>query len=458
MKRLALIVSLAATLIVLASQEALAQAADDQRILDAGRKALVNVVPVAREFAKNNQAHKILMAVVDTGVDYNHPLLLSNIHFNLDASGKPVGAGWDFTGNDAWPAPLIANSLDLNPKAPADGVANERQLSQVLSEIGRLFPAHQNRLDPRRNIFQEITGGLFHGTHVAGLMVYDEPRLGVLPYRAIPMSIEYNEKGQPTGDGTINIILAIQKAIQDGARVINLSLGMTITKDLEKASPQAYQFQLARIAAVKEMAQKNPNVAFVAATGNEGTWLDDRARLGMPCGIEAQNILCVGATDQEGGLASFSNVVLAEVPFILATGEEIMSLFPTQFCNIQPAFVGSLLNPMLQSNDQMKNFFYGSIAKACTDTQQFYTTTGTSMATPIVARLVGKALLANPSQTGAQAIQAVLNSAEDLKVGRLTMKKLRAEKPSWYPNRAKDPRFLLAPMKSAPQYFEFITR
>lgn len=458
LKRLAFILTVAASLIVFASQEVLAQSADDQRILNAEKKAVVNVVPTARDFAKINQQHQILMAVVDTGVDYNHPQLIQNMHFQLDAAGKPLGVGWDFSGEDAWPAPLVANSLDLNPKAPAQALAQERLSSQILSEITTSFAMLKPMLDPRRNVIQEVVGGLFHGTHVAGLMTYDEPRLGLLAYRAIPMNIEYTDRGQPTGDSSINILRAIDKAIKDGARVINLSLGMVITKDMETHAPEMYKVMVERIRLVKEMAQKNPQIAFVAATGNEGAWLDDRARLGMPCGVEATNILCVGAIDQEGGLASFSNIVLPDYPFILASGEGILSLYPTQFCQLPEMLLGGLVTPTLQSNAQMKQFFIGSVVKACTETKPFYTTTGTSMATPIVSRMVGKALLANPNLTGAQAIQKVLDSAEDLKIGRMTVKKLRAEKPSWYPDQKVSPRFMLAPMRSAPSYFEFLTK
>jgi hypothetical protein len=56
---------------------------------------------------------------------------------------------------------------------------------------------------------------------------------------------------------------------------------------------------------------------------------------------------------------------------------------------------------------------------------------GTSMSSPIVARLVAQKIL-ETKLTGSAAIQALLQSAEKVQKGPLTLLKLKAAKPSWY--------------------------
>ena len=84
------------------AQQSVAQIADNQRILSPARSALVNPAPSDRKFAEINKKHQLLIAVIDSGVDYNHPTLTENLHFELDAQGKPTRMGWDFSGSDAW--------------------------------------------------------------------------------------------------------------------------------------------------------------------------------------------------------------------------------------------------------------------------------------------------------------------------------------------------------------------
>ncbi|PIS11911.1 MAG: hypothetical protein COT73_01430 [Bdellovibrio sp. CG10_big_fil_rev_8_21_14_0_10_47_8] len=421
-------------LLVLTSRYALAQRADDQRILTPERQVIVNPVPTPRDFVKINQQHQILVAEVDSGVDYNHPLLQQNIHFRLDANGKPIGLGWDFTANDAWPAPLVGASVDLNPKAPEDVKSKQNMMIKTLSAFLSMYPLMTQYFNPYRQADNELSGGLFHGTHVAGLMVYDEPRLGLMAYRALPFNIQYENGKEVNAAGDDGISDAIQKAIDDGARVINMSLGLTLTKNIQLGNPAVYEFELGEIKRIQKMAQAHPEVAFVAATGNDGAWIDDRSRMNLPCGVEAKNILCVGALDKEGGLAYFSNVVLPDYPFLVAPGESIVSLFPTQFCNINGFFMGGFTMDGIQSDSARQASFFRGISKICTDkTNGFYSSSGTSMATPITARMVAKVLLDNPSLSGSEAIQKVLGDAADLKVGRMLIKKLMVEKPSWYP-------------------------
>lgn len=461
-RRTLFILAVGSLFLALSSQEAVAQFADSQRILDASRRALVNPAPSTRNFVENNKKHELLIAVIDTGVDYNHPQLANSMHFELDASGKPVRLGWDFTAADSWPSPLVARSADLDRSAPVDIISSEKALSAMISEFLKLSPQFAVQMHPDRQVIQEIVQGLFHGTHVAGLMVYDEPRLGLLAYRALPFNVTY-KGGQPIiSESDDNVPAAIEKAIQDGARVINMSLGSSINKQVREMDPDFYQQQLKVMAEIKKIAAANPQVAFVAASGNDGSWIDDKSRLGLPCGIEAQNILCVGALGTDGQIASFSNVVLPDYPFLLAPGENIWSTFPSQFCPVPSYFINAMNDPTAIGANQ-KPFYFRSLAEYCQKSGQLYSSSGTSMASPIAARMVAKAMLANPGLDGAQAIQKVLADSVDGNIGRLSVKRLRIEKPSWYPRTEILPQSQILSMgfgilAPEPEYFEFYTK
>lgn len=440
-------------LLLMATQEVLAQSADNQQKLDEARTQVVNPLPIDRSFQLNNSKHKILLAVIDTGVDYNHPGLKNNVHFSLDSAGRPVGAGWDYTGNDGWPAPYVTPSVDRDEEAPDQARVMTLGMIENYDAFAKAYPKHADKINSSRHLIQEVVGGLFHGTHVAGLAVYDLPEVGLLPYRTIPFNIVFKAGRASMPQGPELIVQAIQRAIRDGARVINMSLGISVTKDLEKESPKLYLDLLKQIAEIKAIALANPQVAFVAATGNDGTWIDERARQALPCGVEAKNILCVGALDTAGEIASFSNIVLPDFPFLLAPGQEIVSFSPVQMCNLPEMILQGFAQQFNPARQSMQEFFFKSVAQYCDTSSGFQMTSGTSMASPLAARLVAKELLKNSGLTGAQAIQNVLSAGTDVKVGRLTIRRVKVDRPSWYP----ESRTLVSAGADRP-FFEFLTK
>jgi minor extracellular serine protease Vpr len=111
----------------------------------------------------------IKVAVIDTGVDYNHPDL-----FGFGPSGKVVG-GYDFIEND---------------DSPMD------------------------------------TDG--HGTEVAGIIAANGNLKGIAPSAKI-LSYRVSDNGE--GVSSDLIIKAIQQAVTDGANVINISLGVNRTNE-----------------------------------------------------------------------------------------------------------------------------------------------------------------------------------------------------------------------------------
>lgn len=122
----------------------------------------------------------IKVAVIDTGVDLEHPALKEAL--------APSSEWWDFVDDDAVP--------------------------QEIGEFG--------------------TGGHGHGTNVAGIIRQVAPRATILPIRVLDSE----------GRGTLaNLAAAIDWAVLMGADVINLSLGAdkklnTVDKALKRAAGQ----------------------------------------------------------------------------------------------------------------------------------------------------------------------------------------------------------------------------
>lgn len=202
---------------------------DDQRITNLQDSAIVNPVPTERDFVGQNARHRVLLAVIDTGVDYNQPFLLENMHFALDASNRPVRLGHDYIGEDAWPAPYVARTSRYDPDIE-DTKRFESQANFFRADrFVKLYPDLARFFHPSRNVPQEAGAVVSHGTHVAGLMVYDRPDIGLLAYRVLPINREPAPR-TPADDLNVSAAVhhaamlraAVDEAVADGARVINL--------------------------------------------------------------------------------------------------------------------------------------------------------------------------------------------------------------------------------------------
>ncbi|MBL7556527.1 MAG: S8 family serine peptidase [Bdellovibrionaceae bacterium] len=416
---------------------------DDQTIVQGPALNFVNPAPSKRNFLQNNQRHKVIVAAIDSGTDYNHPQLLNNMHFTLDENSQPVGLGYDFIGQDYWPSPYIARTLDINPDADQKDVPPSRNAREQATRISAAYPELAAYLNPLRNVEQEFESGAFHGTHVSGLMVHDDPRIGLLAYRVLPINIKYKNGRQDlvqdkTAIAFNNILQAMAMAVKAGARVINMSLalkGNPAGDNLFNIFEDSTKKQKVWMAQVKDFMDRNPNVIFVAAAGNESKWVDDNINLQLPCGISARNLVCVGALDKNEKLAYFSNLVLSQAAFVAASGVDIESSRPTLMCDT--SFLSQLKNEKTEypyNNPSSLNYAIKQANEDCVGKAPIRKASGTSMASPAVARVVAKLVIEHPNLSGEEIIKLLVDGSEKLQLGPLLLNKVKTDKPSWSKN------------------------
>lgn len=220
----------------------------------------------------------LVVAIIDTGIDYNHPDLESNLWRN--------------------PGEVPDNGLDDDGNGYVDDVYGLNAISGVI-----------NPGDP----FDDNG----HGTHVAGTIGAvggnEIGVVGVAPNVKL-MGLKFLDS---SGSGRLSdAITAIQYMVtmkeQYGVNVVvsnNSWGGGGYSPALEEAIRNAY----------------DAGILFVAAAGNDG--LDNDLFPSYPSGYEVPNVVSVAALDAEGNLASFSNYG-AEAVDVAAPGVSILSSLP----------------------------------------------------------------------------------------------------------------------------------
>ena len=202
----------------------------------------------------------------------------------------------------------------------------------------------------------EDTNG--HGTHVAGIVAAvgnNAKGVSGVMWKASLMPVRVCDSSCPDDA----IASGVHWAADNGARIINLSLGGTANVAVLRDAI-AYAIGL--------------GVVVVAAAGNDGAEV-----INYPCAYPS--VICVAATDLDDKIASFSTrgswITLA------APGKDILSTVPTGIC------------------DHCAASGYGTLS-------------GTSMASPMVAGVAGLILSVNPTFTRAQVASKLTSTVNNI--------------------------------------------
>lgn len=210
---------------------------------------------------------ELVVAVIDSGVDVDHPDLKGRIWFNDKICSPDVST----------------------PNRACNGF---------------------NFIDNNTILTDDIG----HGTHVAGLIAANRNTIGIAGaadsrIKIMPLKFVNSQVTSFTYNGKVitdMIADAMVFAVKNGAEVINLSLGWPKLIDLPKVR-KAF-----------ELAEEN-NVIVIAASGNNSKDLPL-----FPCSYE--NVICVGAIDNRGELTDFANY--GSKVDIVAPGDSIISTYP----------------------------------------------------------------------------------------------------------------------------------
>ncbi|MCY7381804.1 MAG: S8 family serine peptidase [Microcoleus sp. CAN_BIN18] len=279
-----------------------------------GKNSALDVINAPEVWNQNITGNGVVVAVVDSGVDYTHPDLDGNIWRNAgEIAGNGIDddrngyiddiRGWDFVASDN-------NPIDLS----WDG----------------------------------------HGTHIAGAITAERNNFGIT-------GIAYNAKIMPVrvlsafgGGQTNNVANGIRYAADNGADVINLSLGNEFFPS--NVINEAIQY-----------ANDKGSVVVMAAGNSGNSQPDNPARNADSWGIAVGSIDVTGRMDDDSNRAGSR-----PLDYVVAPGVDIYSTTP-----------------------------YDS----------YETYSGTSMATAQVSGVAALVLSANPNLTPAQVEYILMTTA-----------------------------------------------
>jgi prepilin-type N-terminal cleavage/methylation domain-containing protein len=275
----------------------------------------------------------VVVAVIDSGVDLAHPELWGQLWVN---PGEVPGNGLDDDGNG-----FIDDVFGYN---------FENENGDVQDTLG-------------------------HGTHVAGILAarHDGRGMaGVHPGARLMVLKAANAQGKMT---PLALARAIHYAVENGAKVIHMSLGVSPPGELETATVEWARRQ---------------GVLLVAASGSEG---QDTARMAPAC---LPGVLTVGATtrtDERAALSGWGKELALVAPgmgilSLRAAGTDFLATFAGKDPHRSPS---------------------GAVVR-----ERWYRAGGTSFSAPFATGVAALLWARNPKLTAEQLQHVLLMSCDDL--------------------------------------------
>ncbi|MBN2269131.1 MAG: S8 family serine peptidase, partial [Sedimentisphaerales bacterium] len=229
-----------------------------------------------------------------------------------------------------------------------------------------------------------------HGTHVAGIIASEGLQYRGGSYDVLLMAAKVLDY---TGSGySSDVELGIQWCVEEGADVINLSLG----EGLYSGTCDYDEMAQAVNAAVEA------GVVVTCAAGNDG----DLGRMVSPAC--ASKVIAVGAVDKVDGIASYSDGG-SELDLVAPGGEEMGGKnFPEIVSAYSTEVAENPLYCMYQIDEECYDEYF------LVDGTRYIRAVGTSMAAPHVAAAAALLLEENPSLSPAQVKTVLEQNADDL--------------------------------------------
>lgn len=260
---------------------------------------------VTDAWKRSNGGSGVVVAVIDSLIQWDHPDLADNLYTVKAADKCPAEVhGWDFSST--------SNSLDPCENGDADTRVSPTELAILGAKFQDTFQLSDAKLVQEytqealqvkqrnpdysleqiaqvlRQVFRNQVGGEFHGTNVSGTiaakphngegLVGVAPNAQILPVRIFGLNGSYSPAAY---------IEAIGYAADRGADIINLSLGGSLPTPGEQD-------------AIADVLKANPKLVIVAAAGNE-----DNSQVSFPAAY--QGVVSVGATNITGNRTFYSN-------------------------------------------------------------------------------------------------------------------------------------------------------
>jgi subtilisin family serine protease len=199
--------------------------------------------------SSSSQLQSVIVAIYDSGIDYNHPSLASKV---IRSPHDCKIAGFDCEYGTDTPYDLTEKEVIENTELMRDSYSKLKE---------------------------KLAKNAGHGSGVASTVVADTKNISIFPIRS-PRRLDKESKDFD----------AIQKASNAGSRVVNISMS--------SQNPKSYK-------SLRKAMQEFPDIFFTLSAGNYGNNHDHFPH--YPSSFHEPNAITVAAHDQDGNLAKFSD-------------------------------------------------------------------------------------------------------------------------------------------------------